>query len=201
MPTAIPFLVLLLKSSRAGLHPVARGPSSMFGACTGKYWITSAAPRPQRSLGGYDCSVMVRASERSWPWWVDEAEGAVELLSGHGHCQSDHGLGLSTAREPVDKLDGHVATANERKNGLATTSLSSPGYPVDCRCRSDIHRKDGARELKTMRDRGASTIARDRASCDVNGMPGEAAALQVGAQIADQRSRIVRSRNECGTTS
>ena len=136
MPTAIPFPVFLLKSSRAVLHPVARGPSSMLGASN----------------------------------------------------------------------LGHVAIANERKNGWDATTPSSPGYPVHCCGRSAIHRsavylKDGARELKTMRDRGASTIARDRASCDVNGMPGEAAALQVAAQIADQRTRIVRSRNECGTTS
>lgn len=36
---------------------------------------------------------------------------------------------------------------------------------------------DGARELKEMRDRGATTIAQDKASAVVHGMPGEAIAL------------------------
>ncbi len=34
--------------------------------------------------------------------------------------------------------------------------------------------KDGAQELKTLRERGAVTIVQDAASCVVNGMPGEA---------------------------
>lgn len=34
--------------------------------------------------------------------------------------------------------------------------------------------KDGARELKEMKDRGALTIAQDKGSCVVHGMPGEA---------------------------
>jgi two-component system chemotaxis response regulator CheB len=37
--------------------------------------------------------------------------------------------------------------------------------------------KDGAEELKLMRDKGASTIAQDRESSVVHGMPGEAIAL------------------------
>ncbi len=37
--------------------------------------------------------------------------------------------------------------------------------------------KDGAAELKLMRDSGATTIAQDRASSIVHGMPGEAIAL------------------------
>ena len=39
--------------------------------------------------------------------------------------------------------------------------------------------KDGAEELKTMKDRGAATIAQDKESCVVHGMPGEA--IQLGA--------------------
>src|SRR6185503_9624349 len=41
--------------------------------------------------------------------------------------------------------------------------------------------KDGALELKQMRDRGAFTIAQDRESSVVHGMPGEA--IQLGAAI------------------
>jgi two-component system chemotaxis response regulator CheB len=39
--------------------------------------------------------------------------------------------------------------------------------------------KDGAKELKNMKDRGAVTIAQDEASCVVFGMPGEA--VRIGA--------------------
>jgi two-component system chemotaxis response regulator CheB len=38
--------------------------------------------------------------------------------------------------------------------------------------------KDGAAELKLMKDRGATTIAQDRESSVVHGMPGEA--IQLG---------------------
>ena len=41
--------------------------------------------------------------------------------------------------------------------------------------------KDGAEELKLLRDRGAVTIAQDKDSCVVFGMPGEAIRLG-GAQ-------------------
>ena len=41
--------------------------------------------------------------------------------------------------------------------------------------------KDGAQELKQMRDRGSWTIAQDRATSVVHGMPGEA--IQLGAAI------------------
>lgn len=39
--------------------------------------------------------------------------------------------------------------------------------------------KDGAKELKTMKDKGAVTIVQDEASCTVFGMPGEA--VRIGA--------------------
>ncbi len=43
--------------------------------------------------------------------------------------------------------------------------------------------KDGAAELKQMRDRGSMTIAQDRESSVVHGMPGEAIALGAAVQI------------------
>lgn len=87
--------------------------------------------------------------------------------------------------EWVEKLDGHDVVA-------------AIGH---------VHRKDGRLELRVMRDRGASDSAQDRASCDIHGMPGEPAALQVAAQlpamgdIADELARIAQSRNECGSQS
>jgi two-component system chemotaxis response regulator CheB len=43
--------------------------------------------------------------------------------------------------------------------------------------------KDGARELKTMRDKGAITIVQDEASCTVFGMPAEAVKLGAADHI------------------
>jgi two-component system chemotaxis response regulator CheB len=60
--------------------------------------------------------------------------------------------------------------------------------------------KDGAAELKLMRDAGAITVVQDAASCVVNGMPGEAvaqrAAMHVLApdRIAELLAAIARRR-------
>jgi two-component system chemotaxis response regulator CheB len=43
--------------------------------------------------------------------------------------------------------------------------------------------KDGAAELKQMRERGSMTIAQDRESSVVHGMPGEAIALEAAVQV------------------
>jgi len=43
--------------------------------------------------------------------------------------------------------------------------------------------KDGARELKLLRDAGAVTIAQDEKSCVVYGMPGEAVALDAASYV------------------
>lgn len=64
--------------------------------------------------------------------------------------------------------------------------------------------KDGARGLRAMRDKGACTIAQDRATCVVYGMPGEAAALHAAVHIlaiesmADALVRIVQSPGQWG---
>jgi two-component system chemotaxis response regulator CheB len=61
--------------------------------------------------------------------------------------------------------------------------------------------KDGAAELKLMKEAGATTVAQDGASCVVNGMPGEAiaqgAAMHVLApeKIADLLVAAARRRN------
>ena len=47
--------------------------------------------------------------------------------------------------------------------------------------------KDGAAELKQMRDRGACTIAQDRESSVVHGMPGEAIALGAAMHVLARR--------------
>ena len=64
--------------------------------------------------------------------------------------------------------------------------------------------KDGAAELKLMSDRGAVTIAQDRESSVVHGMPGEA--IELGAathvlpadKIADALIALVNRRHAHG---
>jgi two-component system chemotaxis response regulator CheB len=51
--------------------------------------------------------------------------------------------------------------------------------------------RDGAKELKMMRDRGAITIAQDEATSAVHGMPGEAIKLK-GARYVLPPDRIVK---------
>jgi two-component system chemotaxis response regulator CheB len=64
--------------------------------------------------------------------------------------------------------------------------------------------KDGAAELKDMRDKGAVTIAQDRDSSVVHGMPGEAIALGgasyvlPGDKIADALVRLIARDNHNG---
>jgi two-component system chemotaxis response regulator CheB len=66
--------------------------------------------------------------------------------------------------------------------------------------------KDGAVELKYMRDKGAVTIAQDRDSCLVYGMPGEAVALGgakyvlPGDKIAEALVSLVARGNRKGGT-
>ena len=54
--------------------------------------------------------------------------------------------------------------------------------------------RDGAEELKVMRDRGAVTIAQDRESSVIHGMPGEAIRLGAARHVLppDQISRFLR---------
>jgi two-component system chemotaxis response regulator CheB len=43
--------------------------------------------------------------------------------------------------------------------------------------------KDGAKELKLMKEKGAITIAQDKESCVVYGMPGEAVNLNAATYV------------------
>lgn len=66
--------------------------------------------------------------------------------------------------------------------------------------------RDGARGLKAMHDRGATTLVQDRASSVVFGMPGEAVALGAASQvlpldrIADALQRVVKSNSQSRAT-
>lgn len=89
----------------------------------------------------------------------------------------------STIRPSVACLFRSVAEAfDEKAVGVLLTGMG----------------RDGAAELKLMRDRGAVTIAQDKETCVVYGMPGEAAKLGAAkyslppAKIAEILNRLVK---------
>jgi two-component system chemotaxis response regulator CheB len=67
--------------------------------------------------------------------------------------------------------------------------------------------RDGAAELKQMKDAGAVTIAQDRESSVVHGMPGEAIAqggathILAAEKIASTLATLIQRRNACGDSS
>jgi two-component system chemotaxis response regulator CheB len=110
------------------------------------------------------------------------AHGAVPL-PGHAYiAPDDFQLGVSSggrltlARdEPENGLRPSVSwlfrsLADNQGSGAVGVLLTGMG-------------KDGAAELKRMRDRGSMTIAQDRESSVVHGMPGEAIALDAATQV------------------
>jgi two-component system, chemotaxis family, protein-glutamate methylesterase/glutaminase len=110
------------------------------------------------------------------------AHGAVPL-PGHAYiAPDDFHLGVSTS--------GRLTLArDEPENGLRPSvswlfrsmaeNLGSSAVGVLLTGMG----RDGAAELKLMRDRGSMTIAQDRESSVVHGMPGEAIALGAAVQI------------------
>lgn len=83
---------------------------------------------------------------------------------------------IALAREPVpERLRpsvAHLFRTLAQAHGAAAIGVLLSGMG-----------KDGARELKEMRDRGAVTIVQDSASSAVHGMPGEAIALGAAVHI------------------
>jgi two-component system, chemotaxis family, protein-glutamate methylesterase/glutaminase len=128
--------------------------------------------------------------------WLSETTGlrvqiaahGAEPLSGHAYVAPDDfhlGIGVGgrimlAREEPESGLRPAVAylfrtLANHCGASAVGVLLTGMG-------------KDGAVELKRMKDRGAMTIAQDRDSSIVHGMPGEAIQLGAATQIlaADQ---------------
>ena len=60
--------------------------------------------------------------------------------------------------------------------------------------------RDGADELKLMRDAGAVTIAQDKESCVVHGMPGEAIALDAARHVKPPESMVTKLRSLVGNS-
>lgn len=104
----------------------------------------------------------------------------------------------------IDKVGGIAAVKDDPENGLrpAVSYLfrSAAGAFGDKAVGVLLTGmgRDGAAELKLMRDCGAITIAQDKESCIVFGMPGEALKLEAAEyslspdQIADMLVKLVR---------
>jgi two-component system chemotaxis response regulator CheB len=106
-----------------------------------------------------------------------------EPLAGHAYVAPDDFHLAADAR-------GHIRLAREAaENGLRPAvsylfrSLAEGCGPSAVGVLLTGMGKDGAAELKQMRDRGAFTIAQDRDSSVVHGMPGEAIELGAASQV------------------
>lgn len=128
-------------------------------------------------------------------------EGFVEWLG------QASGFAVQVATDAAQPLPGHAYVAPDglhmklRHDGAIALSRDAPenGHrpSVSCLFRSVAAvlgryavgvlltgmGKDGAEELKLMRDKGAVTIAQDRDSSVVHGMPGEAVSLEAASYV------------------
>ena len=123
--------------------------------------------------------------------WLNETTGLRVHIAAHatlatpGHvyiAPDDFHLGVST----VNRL---ILAREEPENGLRP-AVSHLFRSLAETCGGNVigvlltgMGKDGAPELKQLRDRGALTIAQDRETSIVHGMPGEAIALGAATQI------------------
>jgi two-component system chemotaxis response regulator CheB len=117
-------------------------------------------------------------------WLNRTAGGEIQIaadgtlpLPGHVYfAPDDHHMAIAA--------DGRIAlTQDEPDNGLRPSvaclfrSLAEFCGPTAVGVLLTGMGKDGARELKTMKDRGATTIVQDRQTSVVHGMPGQAIAI------------------------
>lgn len=114
---------------------------------------------------------------------LEIAESGQRPLDGHGYVAPDgFHMGLHSHRrielsphEPENGLRPSVAylfrsvaeVLGRRAAGVLLTGMG----------------KDGAKELREMKDKGALTVAQDEASSSINGMPGEAVRLGAAMHV------------------
>jgi two-component system, chemotaxis family, protein-glutamate methylesterase/glutaminase len=114
---------------------------------------------------------------------VHIADHGMRPLRGHAYLAPD-GVHMG-----VDSSGRIALTKSEPENGLCPSvshlfrSVASVFGKNACGVLLTGMGRDGARELKQIKDRGGVTIAQDKESSVVHGMPGEAISLGAATQI------------------
>lgn len=133
-------------------------------------------------------------------WQVHIAAHGLEPLPGHAYfAPDDFHLGIGPS--------GRLALSREAPEKALRPAVAHLFRSIADHCGPNAigvlltgMGKDGAAELKMLRDRGAHTIAQDYATSIVHGMPGEAIAIGAASQvlpadkIADALLMFVNSR-------
>jgi len=144
--------------------------------------------------------------------WLNQTTGLQVHIATHGICPlpghvylapDDFHMGVNGG--------GHILLAHEEpENGLQPAvsylfrSLTEACGPNVLGVLLSGMGKDGAAELKLMKDRGATTVAQDRETSVVHGMPGEAIRLDGAThvlpaeKIADTLITLVNRRSVAG---
>jgi two-component system chemotaxis response regulator CheB len=146
--------------------------------------------------------------------WLNQATGAevhvaahgISPLCGHVYLAPDN-LHMGVA------IDGTIILTGDEQNQGVCPSVSRLFQSLAGVCGPNAvgvlltgMGKDGAEALKRMRECGATTIAQDRASSAIHGMPGEAIAIGAAScilsasQIAPALVALAHQRNHCEGT-
>ncbi|MDB6036964.1 MAG: response regulator receiver (CheY-like) modulated CheB methylesterase [Verrucomicrobiales bacterium] len=121
--------------------------------------------------------------------WLNQTTGWQVHIGSHGMCPLPGHAYLAPDDFQMGVINGGriLLTRDEPENGLRPAvsylfrSLSEMCGSKTVGVLLSGMGKDGAAELKLMKDRGASTIAQDRETSVVHGMPGEA--IQLGGAV------------------
>jgi len=131
-------------------------------------------------------------------WQVHIAAHGMTPLPGHAYlAPDDYHMGMTTGHRILLSHEGPIGNLRPSVAYLFRTLAEAYGPHALGVLLTGMGR-DGAEELKLMKDAGAETIAQDRESSVVHGMPGEAIAVGAATlvlpadKIADTLITLVR---------